>query len=142
LPGRAFAPHAIGFTAILLVVLSTTTDGRTAAAEDPSSFEAKANQILCDVLNGNFDEVRAQFVAPLQDVTSEDVLVLFWLRYRAVLGPFESADPPTAEAWLGMTTVSMALHFAKGDGEIRITFAPDGSVVGLAFGPPVVHVQE
>jgi hypothetical protein len=141
-PGRLIASLACSVATLLLGVLVAAAGARDAAAQDASPFDDQVNQIVSDIVQGNFGAVRAQFDPLMMDLISEDGLAAAWQTYQELLGAFAAADQPTSVMRGDLTVVQVPVHLAGGDGEIRITFHPDGAIAGLFFLRAGVPVPE
>ena len=122
---------AIGLAVMLLSPASSF------AAQD---FDAQASQVVAELVDGRFADVRARFDATMTDQLSEEGLATAWRSYQELFGPFQSADQPTSVMRGDLTVEQVPVHLANSDGEIRIAFHPDGSIAGLFFLRPGVPV--
>src|SRR4051794_27158117 len=74
---------------ISIVAALSSTSIRTSAArtqEDLAAFDAQANQIVEQIVAGDFAGVRGQFDATMMDQLSEEGLANAWRTYQELLG--------------------------------------------------------
>lgn len=107
---------------------------------DPS-FDDRARQVVCQILAGRFGDVRAQFDSAMMGALTEDQLRDAWRGYIDFFGDFQSAGDPTSTAFGPYIVEQVPVRMSKSEGEIRVTYNPDGSIAGLFFLRPGVPIQ-
>ncbi len=95
----------------------------------------RAEAIVGLLAAGRWDEVRRQFDATMTDRLSADELARAFAQVVGTIGALESTGEPTVTAGGIGTVVDIPLHFEAGDRTGRISFNPDGQVIGLFIRP-------
>jgi Protein of unknown function (DUF3887) len=95
----------------------------------------RAVAILGLLAAGRWDEVRGQFDATMTDRLSADELARGWAQVVGTIGALESTGEPAVTAGGIGTVVDIPLRFEAGDRTGRISFSPDGQVIGLFIRP-------
>lgn len=115
--------------------------GSDCAFSGEPSFDDRANQVLCLILAGRFADVRAQFDATMLAALSEEQLADAWRGYLDIFGEFESAGRPTSLPFGANIVEQVPVRMARSEGEIRVTFNPDGTIAGLFFLRPGIPIR-
>ncbi len=98
-----------------------------------SSFASQAAEIVADLAAERFDPVYELFDPTMRDMLSEAGLANAWRTYQELLGAFQSADQPSLGMQGDLIIAQIPVQLARGDGEVRIVFHPDGTLAGLFF---------
>jgi hypothetical protein len=95
----------------------------------------RAEAIVRRLAAGRWDEVRRDFDATMRDRLDAAELARGWTQVVGMIGALESTgDPAVTPAGIG-TVVDIPLHFEAGDRTGRISFSPDGQIIGLFIRP-------
>ena len=99
----------------------------------PGPFAAQADQIVADLAAGNFTAVEVKFDPAMKAVLTPHLLQKAWTTYQQLLGSYQS-HVASAFVRVGRLDVErVPVKMAHGQGEVRISFRPDGIIAGLFF---------
>jgi hypothetical protein len=95
----------------------------------------RAEAIVRLLAAGRWAEVRRGFDATMRDRLDAGELARGWTQVVGMIGALESTgEPAVTSAGIG-TVVDVPLHFEAGDRTGRISFSPDGQIIGLFIRP-------
>ncbi len=116
----------------------SVVDPRTGAPMDRISLPGaakKATAIFTSMAEGRWDAAAADFSPAVRNALGPTGLASAYASTVALAGNFEGQGPTHTLAMAGVTVVEVPLHHEAADLTGRVSFAPDGSVVGLWFLP-------
>ncbi|MEV7417572.1 DUF3887 domain-containing protein [Streptomyces sp. NPDC089919] len=105
------------------------------------SYGQLALDTLDEVVQGDFAAVSGRFAEPLRQQATADVLQQSWTTYQQEFGDYQSHGDPAETRTTAGTVVDIPLVMAKQPGDFRVTFDPDGKLLGLYFLRPGVPVS-
>ncbi len=95
------------------------------------AFAARADQVVADLVAGRYAAVTAQFDPLLATQIPTPALASAWTSYQQLLGAYQRHDPPRSVQAGGLDVERIDVTMARGPGEVRVTFHPDGTIAGL-----------
>lgn len=95
----------------------------------------RAAAIMRLLAQGRWEEVRRDFGARMADQLPAEDLARGWTHVVGMVGALESVGEPAVEASAVGTVVSVPLHFEAGGRTGRVSFGPDGQIIGLFIRP-------
>ncbi len=95
----------------------------------------KAIMIFSDMAAGRWEQARRGFGATMRSRLDADRLAAGWAQTIGVIGSFERMGEPLAYPAGDNTAADIPLYFEAGERTGRVTFSPDGEVVGLFIRP-------
>lgn len=114
-----------------------TTSAPATTATTPTSalptggFGAKADQVVADLVAGRYGAVTAQFDPLLAAQLPTPALASAWTSYQQLLGAYVRHSPPVSAPAGDLDVERVMVTMARGSGEVRVTFHPDGTIAGL-----------
>jgi len=122
-------------TALTAGLLTACSGGSTATSTPTTTtgFVSRADQVVADLSQGNFPAVETTFDATMHASLPLAALQNSWTSYQALLGPYARHGAPTSVPKGQLEVERVPTTMAHGQGEIRITFNPDGTTAGLFF---------
>jgi hypothetical protein len=120
----------------LLAVVAFLSACSGSSPTRPGPFASQADQVVADLAARNFTAVEAKFDPTMKALLTLPLLQNAWTGYQKLLGSYRSHSAPTF-ARVGQNDVErVPVTMAHGQGEVRISFHPDGTMAGLAFTAP------
>lgn len=119
---------------IFLSACSTSSSGLAAPGVSPTrpgSFASQADQVVADLAAGNFAAVEAMEDATLKAALPLPALQKAWTAYQDLLGSYRSHGAPVSVQVGQLDVERVPVTMAHGQGEVRISFQPDGMIAGL-----------
>jgi hypothetical protein len=95
----------------------------------------KAIVIFSSMAAGRWEEARRDFGATMQSRLDADRLAAGWAQTIGLIGSFERMGEPVAYPFGDTTVTDIPLYFEAGERTGRVSFDPDGKVVGLFIRP-------
>jgi len=99
----------------------------------PGPFASAGDQIVADLVAGNFAAVTAKFDPTMTAAMPPASLENSWKTYQQLLGAYRSHGSPASVMKGQLDVERVPVTMAGGGGEVRITFHPDGTIAGLYF---------
>ncbi len=127
----------LGSLTVLAFLTACGSSGNVAGISPthPGPFASQADQVVADLAAGNFAAVQAKLDPAMQAASSVADLRKAWTAYQGLLGSYRSHVAP-ASVRVGQIDVErVPVIMAHGQGEVRISFPPDGIIQGLFFLP-------
>jgi uncharacterized protein DUF3887 len=94
-----------------------------------------AIMIFSHMAAGRWEEARRDFGAVMRSRLDADRLAAGWAQTIAMIGSFERMGEPVAYPAGDGTVADVPLYFEAGERTGRVSFSPDGEVVGLFIRP-------
>lgn len=96
-------------------------------------FASQADHVVADLAAGNFAAVEGKLDPAMTATVPLPALRKAWTTYQDLLGSYRSHGAP-ASVRVGQIDVErVPVVMAHGQGEVRISFQPDGIIQGLFF---------
>jgi hypothetical protein len=100
-----------------------------------SGAAGRARAIVASMAAGQWAEARRDFGEVMLRSLDAGQLASAWALTIGQVGGFERAGEPAASPFPDGTIVDIPLHFEAGERTARVTFSPDGTVIGLFVRP-------
>jgi dienelactone hydrolase len=109
----------------------------SAAAQQPAkpTPEAAAQQIVHQLVAGQFSKIEAQFDPTMAGALEPGKLAAGWSKLLPQFGPFESITEAKAHRVQGLDVVVVVCKFHNSVVDAVIAFDPDGKIAGLNLRP-------
>lgn len=118
--------------AILLLTLLSAAAQQPPAKPSP---EAAAQQIVHQLVAGQFSKIEAQYDATMASALAPGKLAAGWQGLLPQFGPFESITDTKAHRAQGLDVVVVVCRFHNSVVDAVIAFDPDGKIAGLNLRP-------
>ena len=120
---------------LLSLVATAPVVARQKKEAQPPPVVASAQQVLSQIVSGQFDIVEGRYDARLSGALGPGQLAMAWGRVLASVGSFESVVSARVGKSGTLDVVILECKFQKGEIDAQIAFGPEGKLAGLHFGP-------
>jgi hypothetical protein len=134
---RRFAA-VLGSLAVVAVLSACSSSGSSSnvagiPSTRPGPFASQADQVVTELAAGNFAAVEDKFDPALTAALPLSALRKARTAYPDLLGSYQSRVAPASVRVGQLDVERVPVIMAHGQGEVRISFRPDGSIAGLFF---------
>lgn len=99
----------------------------------PGAME-RATAVFTDIAQGHWEEALTDLSQQMRAGLTAQKLASGWAKTAGMIGAFERMGEPVAYPVEHTTVVDIPLYFEAGERTGRVSFDPDGQVVGLFIG--------
>jgi Protein of unknown function (DUF3887) len=127
----------LGSLAVVAVLSACGSSGSSNVAGIPSTspgpFASQADQVVAELAAGNFAAVEGMLGPAMTAALPLPALRKAWTAYQDLLGSYRSHAAPASVRVGQLDVERVPVIMAHGQGEVRISFGPDGIIQGLFF---------
>jgi Protein of unknown function (DUF3887) len=129
----------LGSVAVLVVLSACggSSSSSSSVAGIPSTslgpFASQADQVVGDLAAGNFAAIEGRLSPAMKAALPLPALQKAWTAYQDLLGSYRSHTAPASVRVGQLDVERVPVIMAHTQGEVRISFGPDGIIQGLFF---------
>ena len=118
---------------LAVVAFSPACSSSVSPPVRPGPFAAQAGQVVADLAAGNFTAVEGKFDPTLKASLTLPALQQAWTTYQHLLGAYRHHLAPASVRVGHLDVERVPVTMAHGQGEVRVSFNPNGTIAGLYF---------
>jgi Protein of unknown function (DUF3887) len=125
---------ALGPLAVVCLLTACSSSAGEPWPTSPGPFVLQADQVIADLLAGNFTAVQGMFDPAMIKAAQAVPLNKAWAACQDALGTYRDHGAPMSTRRGQFALVQVPVTWANGSRAVTITFNPNGTIAGLHCG--------